>query len=230
MSAGARPRCVVCGAAGPRIELNHVAARANDRTLVLPLCVPCHAVFTDWQWRLGILRRESLEARATHSELERAWALLEGFALLGYMGAPTEQEAAWVLLGRAAGTFHKIREEQAGRHERWGPKPARARDTQRRPPAPRGAGDPQAVLEAALQSGDRWLASDPDWPEFKRHVATLAAGAAHLERVPSAWHPAIDLLVGTLGDLGAASGSNHLDASRAQRGATLVALRNLGEP
>lgn len=219
--------CVACGATGPRVELNHVAARANDRSIVLPFCKPCHDVFTDWQWRLGILRRETMEPRAAHSESERAWALAVGLALTGLMAGPQAQGPYWVGLARAAGNFEKIRGEQEGSHEPWGPKPARARAMPPLPLPRRGASDPRAVLLAVLQAGDQLMTDNPDWPEAKVQIGELALHVSELATVPSEWGPAVDLLVESLSNLSSASGPADVDSDRAQREATLVAIRNV---
>lgn len=217
-------RCVVCGTASGRIESNHLAARANDRALVLPWCAACHAEFTDWQWQLGILRRESIAARGRHSESERFWALCEGFAVLALMASPEEQERWWVAFARAAGTFEKIRDEQSGRDDAWGPKPAMARPARGRLPTRRSHGDPQAVLAAVVQAGDTWLAADPSWSKVRQVLTLIAAGSEHL---PSEWQPVVEQLENTLRNIGSANGPRDLESDREQRGATLDAIRSL---
>jgi hypothetical protein len=219
-------RCAVCGTAAGRLEQHHLAARSNDPALLVTSCRPCHDVFTDWQWALGILRRESLEARAQHSDLERAWALFEGLALTVMMAAPIEHQPAWVLLGRAAGTFYKIREEQQGTDARWGPKPARTR-SRRCWPDRRGHGDPAAVLGAILESGDRLLADDPDWQELRGHLLTRAEMAVSLSSTPTTWHPAVSMLETTLGSLAEANGPDDLESSRTDRERTLLAIADV---
>jgi len=221
-----RPHCVVCGTASA-IESNHLAARANDRALVVPMCKACHDLFTDWQWALGILRRESLEDRAAHSEGERAWALFEGFALIALMAGPVAHRPFWLDLARAAGVFYKIREEEAGREDRWGPRPSRGRVSRGSVPERRWTRDPALLLGTVLLAGDRWLSDDPAWPALRKAIAGLGEGAAGMTEVPIQWRPAVDGLVQTLAQLAHASGPDELDADRARREATLVAIRSL---
>ena len=224
MSRGRTRRCVVCGAEGGRLESNHVAARANDREIVVAMCASCHAVFTDWQWRLGILRRESVEDRARHTEQERFWALCEGFVLLALMGGPKQHGAAWVALGRAAGTAQKIIEEQARGARSWGPRPARVRPGRPRLPTLRGNGDPREVLEAVLRSADTWLAADPSWPTVRRGMVSLANVPIE---VPGDWGPVVEQLSATLDALAAAQGVSDLASGAPARRATLLAIREL---
>lgn len=226
MSSVAERRCTVCGDSTRRIESNHVAARANDRTLLLPMCKSCHGVFTDWQWRLGILKRESLRARTDHSEHERVWALFEGLALTALMAGPGDHNIPWIRLARAAGSFYKIREEQEDRDERWGPKPAHAREARDRP-ARRGDGNPRALLAVVLDAGDKLQGDDAAWLMLKSQIVEVTSAFSGLEAVPLEWQDAVDMLLCELRDLGAASGPDELATTRAQREATLLAIQHI---
>jgi len=217
--------CVVCGAT-TRIERNHVAARANDRSLRVPLCKGCHDVFTDWQWALGVLRRESLDERRSHGAREGLWALCQGFALLALLGGPPGHAEAWVTLARAAGTALRIREEGAGLVPRWGPRPARGRRSRSLPVAT-GSGDPRRILVGLSEALPRWLADDPAGPTVQANVLALVGTSQPSEEVPSEWHPAVEMLTETLRSLAAASGPAELDAAREGGERTLVAIRDV---
>ena len=218
-------RCAVCGTAAGRLEQHHLAARANDPALLVTICRPCHDVSTDWQLALGILRRESLDERAKHSDLERRWAVFQGLALAMLMAVPEDHAPAWVRFSRAAGTFHKVREEQAAQDARWGPKPARTPSGRPRPTR-RGRADPSCVLSLILEAGDKLLSDDPNWPRLRANVVTMASTAAQ-EETPASWYPAIELLEVTLDDLVELKGSDDLEGSRTDRERTLQAIADV---
>jgi hypothetical protein len=194
------------------------------------MCRSCHATFTDWQWRLGILRQESLDARTSHGQREQAWAHIQGLAIIGLMADPNASRRPWIALARAAGTFYKIGEERDGGGERWGPRPALARASSAQPATVPGTADPSAVLQALFEVGHRFLMDDPLWPQFRQAIAALASRADSLAAVPHEVQDSAQRLSATLDDLVMANGPADLDAGREARAATLQALRSIGVP
>jgi hypothetical protein len=169
MSAPAEDRCVTCAQPGPT-EQHHLAARSNDRALIVPLCVPCHRTITDWQWRLGVLRRETLEQRDHHGAPERAWALVEGFVILALTSANDEGSDGALALGRAAGSMMSMVVDVLETEQRWGPKPARRRGTAAPRPAPRGVADPVRLVSMGLDVNARLGEVAPQLARFAEAV------------------------------------------------------------
>jgi hypothetical protein len=44
-------RCLLCGRTGVLIELDHTAGQNHDEFLKAPLCIPCHAMVTEFRRR-----------------------------------------------------------------------------------------------------------------------------------------------------------------------------------
>lgn len=47
----AQGRCLLCGRTGVLIELDHTAGQNHDEFLKAPLCIPCHAMLTEFRRR-----------------------------------------------------------------------------------------------------------------------------------------------------------------------------------
>lgn len=173
--------CIVCGTTSG-LEQNHLAARANEATLTVPMCKVCHRVFTDWQWRLGILRNETAEERAGHDDIERAWALLEGFVLTACLGRPAAESGTAVTLGRAAGTLLSAVARAIGDDPRWGPKPGMRKGSGEPAPGPRGTIDMADMLHLALAVLAGLGAADPRLAGVDQRAETIARHAAVLDQ------------------------------------------------
>jgi hypothetical protein len=181
MTRAHRSPCVVCGST-VRIEQNHLAARANDRDLKVPMCEPCHRVFTDWQWRLGVLRHETPAQRAAHDGLERAWALVQGFVLTLCLGPPGLDALPAVALGRAAGTMVRLVAEAVGDGPRWGPKPSMRRGTDEPFPEPRGAMGLVDLLQLGAAVAARLEPDEPGLVGIGANAEVIVAKLASVEQ------------------------------------------------
>ncbi|HLX34545.1 MAG TPA: hypothetical protein VKR30_04810 [Candidatus Limnocylindrales bacterium] len=204
-----RPRCLVCGSTA-NIQRNHVAARANHRTLTFPMCPPCHAAFTDWQWRLGMLRHETPAERSAHDELERAWALVEGFVVTVALGSEPGQSAAAVALGRAAGIVLAVGAEATDGPPRWGPKPARRKGPAEPAPEARGTIALEDWLRLGLEVAAELGAGDP-------RLAGIAAGAEAIAQQAAA-----------IDEPGRLARGPELEAITARTNATLATVGAIG--
>jgi len=208
------------------VALHHIATRANDRKLVIPLCERCHGIVTDWQWALGILRREPIDLRGGHGDSERAWAGIEGLVLISLVGGPIEPQRAFAALGRAAGVYYKLRDEAVGLRAPWGPRPARgrvARDHQRWDGA---VGDGVAALQAALEFGSEHLAGEPRFAALRARIEELVRRAEDPRELPGV-ADAVAMLRATLEAIAGAATVADLGANWAAREVTLSAIEEV---
>jgi hypothetical protein len=56
-------RCLLCGRTGVLIELDHTSGQNHDEFLKAPLCVPCHALVTEFRRRADADMRLQPNAR-----------------------------------------------------------------------------------------------------------------------------------------------------------------------
>ena len=54
-------RCLLCGRTGILIELDHTAGQNHDEFLKAPLCIPCHAMVTEFRRRADADMRTSIQ-------------------------------------------------------------------------------------------------------------------------------------------------------------------------
>jgi len=82
--------CLTCGVWAD-LEAHHVAGR-NNSPLVVPVCVPCHDVLSNWQRAAGI----ELERAAPRTEPDRTRALVVGAAHLLQLFAQRHRDRSWI--------------------------------------------------------------------------------------------------------------------------------------
>jgi hypothetical protein len=68
-------RCLLCGRTGILIELDHTAGQNHDEFLKAPLCIPCHAMVTEFR------RRADAEMRRQPNSRMRVKCALEATAV-----------------------------------------------------------------------------------------------------------------------------------------------------
>jgi hypothetical protein len=68
-------RCLLCGRTGVLIELDHTAGQNHDEFLKAPLCVPCHALITEFR------RRADAEMRRAPNSILRVKCALKATAV-----------------------------------------------------------------------------------------------------------------------------------------------------
>jgi len=73
------------------LEAHHVAGRHNS-PLVVPVCVPCHQVLSNWQRAAGI----ELERDAPRTEADRTRALVVGAVHLLQLFAQRHRDRSWI--------------------------------------------------------------------------------------------------------------------------------------
>jgi len=202
--------CVACGSLAD-VQRNHLAARANAADIVFPFCRACHDSFTHWQWRLGILRREPPDQRRQHSELERAWALAEGYVLTACLGGADPETA--VALGRAAGTLLTAVAIAADQPTPWGPRPAQRRGSAESLPVARGGMHLDEIVRVAvtvcmgLGDDDPRLAAIAAGSEAIAHWATALDATGNFAR-SARFDRIADWVVEVLRALGSVAGPN----------------------
>ncbi len=83
--------CLTCGTRGP-VEGHHIAGRYNDKQLVVPVCVECHLILTNWQYASGI----ELGEAAPRSELDVQRAVLVGALHVIQLYAQRHSDYSWL--------------------------------------------------------------------------------------------------------------------------------------
>jgi hypothetical protein len=68
-------RCLLCGRTGILIELDHTAGQNHDEFLKAPLCIPCHAMVTEFR------RRADAEMRRAPNSIQRVKCALKATAV-----------------------------------------------------------------------------------------------------------------------------------------------------
>ena len=68
-------RCLLCGRTGMLIELDHTAGQNHDEFLKAPLCIPCHAMVTEFR------RRAGAEMRRAPNSIQRVKCALKATAV-----------------------------------------------------------------------------------------------------------------------------------------------------
>ncbi len=68
-------RCLLCGRTGILIELDHTAGQNHDEFLKAPLCIPCHAMVTEFR------RRADAEMRRAPDSTQRVKSALKATAV-----------------------------------------------------------------------------------------------------------------------------------------------------
>jgi hypothetical protein len=68
-------RCLLCGRTGVLIELDHTAGQNHDEFLKAPLCIPCHAMVTEFR------RRADAEMRRQPNSKKRVKCALKATAV-----------------------------------------------------------------------------------------------------------------------------------------------------
>ncbi len=114
--------CLTCGVSAD-LEAHHVAGRQNS-PLVVPVCVDCHRILSNWQLSAGI----ELAHDAPRTDLDRTRALVVGAAHLLQLFAQRHRDHSWV---SAELWIHTIRASSrlldacapADRPGRWLPDP-----------------------------------------------------------------------------------------------------------
>jgi hypothetical protein len=56
-------RCLLCGRTGILIEQDHTAGQNHDEFLTAPLCIPCHAMVTEFRRRADAEMRRQPTSR-----------------------------------------------------------------------------------------------------------------------------------------------------------------------
>lgn len=72
-------RCLLCGRTGILIELDHTAGQNQDEFLQAPLCIPCHAMVTEFR------RRADADMRRAPNSVERVKRALKATAVFLHM-------------------------------------------------------------------------------------------------------------------------------------------------
>jgi hypothetical protein len=68
-------RCLLCGRTGVLIELDHSAGQNHDEFLKAPLCLPCHAMVTEFR------RRADADMRRAPNSVQRVKCALKATAV-----------------------------------------------------------------------------------------------------------------------------------------------------
>jgi hypothetical protein len=68
-------RCLLCGRTGVLIELDHTAGQNHDEFLKAPLCIPCHAMITEFR------RRADADMRNQPNSIQRVKCALKATAV-----------------------------------------------------------------------------------------------------------------------------------------------------
>ena len=68
-------RCLLCGRTGILIEQDHTAGQNHDEFLKAPLCIPCHAMVTEFR------RRADAEMRRAPNSVQRVKCALKATAV-----------------------------------------------------------------------------------------------------------------------------------------------------
>jgi hypothetical protein len=82
--------CLTCGL-WDDLEAHHIAGRGNA-TIVVPVCVPCHTILSNWQRAAGI----ELEHDAPRTETDRTRALVVGSVHLLQLFAQRHRDRSWI--------------------------------------------------------------------------------------------------------------------------------------
>src|SRR4051794_41035848 len=82
-----RVPCLTCGCRD-RVEMHHVAGRVNFPDLVVPVCLECHLILSNWQSASGI----PLRPEQSRNELDRMRALIVGNLHLAQLFAQREAD------------------------------------------------------------------------------------------------------------------------------------------
>ena len=72
-------RCLLCGRTGVLIELDHTAGQNHDEFLKAPLCIPCHAMVTEFR------RRADADMRRQPNSSKRVKYALKATAVFLHM-------------------------------------------------------------------------------------------------------------------------------------------------
>jgi hypothetical protein len=83
-------RCLLCGRTGVLIELDHTAGQNHDEFLKAPLCLPCHAMVTEFR------RRADAEMRCAPTSTERVKCALKATAV--FLSALSDAMFRWAEL------------------------------------------------------------------------------------------------------------------------------------
>jgi hypothetical protein len=68
-------RCLLCGRTGVLIEQDHTAGQNHDEFLKAPLCIPCHALVTEFR------RRADAEMRCQPNSVQQVKCALKATAV-----------------------------------------------------------------------------------------------------------------------------------------------------
>ena len=68
-------RCLLCGRTGVLIEQDHTAGQNHDDFLKAPLCIPCHAMVTEFR------RRADADMRRAPDSIQRVKCALKATAV-----------------------------------------------------------------------------------------------------------------------------------------------------
>jgi hypothetical protein len=68
-------RCLLCGRTGVLIELYHTAGQNHDQFLKAPLCIPCHAMVTEFR------RRADADMRTQANSVQQVKCALKATAV-----------------------------------------------------------------------------------------------------------------------------------------------------
>lgn len=118
--------CLTCGSRD-RIEMHHVAGRVNFPDLVVPVCLECHLILSNWQSASGI----PLLPEESRNELDRMRALIVGNLHLAQLFTqreadfPDRAELGYRLAEMMAQACSKVLDQAAepDRLGRWVPDP-----------------------------------------------------------------------------------------------------------
>jgi hypothetical protein len=83
-------RCLLCGRTGVLIELDHTAGQNHDEFLKAPLCIPCHAMITEFR------RRADADMRRQPNSIQRVKCALKATAV--FMRALADAMFRWAEL------------------------------------------------------------------------------------------------------------------------------------
>jgi len=83
-------RCLLCGRTGVLIELDHTAGQHHDEFLKAPLCIPCHAMITEFR------RRADADMRIQPSSVRQVKCALKATAV--FLRALAEAMFRWAEL------------------------------------------------------------------------------------------------------------------------------------
>lgn len=116
--------CITCGN-WSRVELHHVAGERNQKSLTVPVCIPCHRILSTWQLAAGIELVRSAEV----TEEDRQRALIVGCCHLVVLMARRQPDAPWIgaeALTRWTRAFSRMLDEllPSDRPGRWLPDPS----------------------------------------------------------------------------------------------------------